>query len=104
MKNKFILLVMCLSFLILIPSLSTSHSEVYNVSFHRDVVRLQTLQSKFEAATSPVDKYKYAAAIRDYLSLMEEKADDLKKTYYQPAMLIMTGEIPANSGQTKNQE
>lgn len=64
------------------------------INLQTDIKRLKMLQMKFNNSDNPTDRYDYSAAIIDYLERVVIKMRDINEVYYNPAILILTGEIP----------
>lgn len=63
------------------------------INLQTDTKRLKVLQEKFNAANNPVDRYNYSAAMIDYIERMLIRIKETNKVYYNPAILVLTGEI-----------
>jgi len=96
---KYISIIVLCFMLILISPLSTiaidpDKAHPHTIDFKRDVDRLMILQAKFNHSSDPVNKYLYTMAMIDYMEGMIQKAENMSDTYYVPAILIMTNELP----------
>ena len=96
MKSKFILVIL-FSIFITIVSFPITAGEVKktpSIDFSKDIKRLSILQNKFTKSKDPVERYKYASIITDYLKRMSSRIEKVKTIYYKPAMFIMAEELP----------
>lgn len=73
---------------------SEQHKKIGVIDFTKDFQRLTILQKKYLESTNAVDKYTYSSAMIEYTERLLEHLKEVNAVYYQPAMLIMTGEIP----------
>lgn len=99
MKNKFILtilfaIIMSPFFPIPPNADETNTRQIPTVDFSKDIKRLSILQDKFIEAKTPVERYKYASIMCDYLKNMTLRIESVKDLYYKPAVFIMTDELP----------
>lgn len=74
------------------------------INLQTDIRRLKALQIKFNDSDNAVDRYNYSAAMIDYIERMVVKMKDVNEIYYNPAILILTGEIPDRRTNNKNKK